>query len=220
MRGGLAPRTSDLVLSIALHALVIGLVVLRTSPGPTPQLPRVYRVDLVRPERIPPAPAPRQRPKEAIQPPKETQARPRHRPEARPLPRQDEPKREERVEEKREVQTVEPVPRNTSTAAQVAGPVRLEGDMRVADPYLQQIVARINRGWQTTRGSGQARCVIYFRIVRSGKVEGVRIEKASGSVVFDRAALSAVKRVGRFLPLPPSVRDRYLGVHFEFVREG
>ncbi len=218
MRGGPAPRISDLALSVALHALVIGLVALRVSPRPAPPMPAVYRVDLVRPERIQPAPAPPQRPKKEIRPPKRTQARPRHQPEAHPLPRQDEPKQEPQVEERSEPKSVEPAPRNA--AAPVTGPVRLDGDVRIADPYLQQIVARVNRVWRSTRGSGEARCVVYFRIVRNGRVEGARIEKASGSVTFDRAALSAVKRVGRFLPLPPSIRDRYLGVHFEFVREG
>jgi len=205
---------ADLGLSLALHAVVLGLVALSLPGESASRVPLVYRVDLVpAPRPAPPRPVPQ--PERPAEPPKETQARPRMREQARPLPRADQPTPQARREP-----AIEPRPADPAPAAPALGPVQLEGEVRVADPYLRQIVTRIHRGWRNARSAGAARCVVYFRIVADGRVEGIRIESGSGSAAFDRAALGAVKRVGRFQPLPPTVRDRALGVHFEFRQEG
>ncbi len=187
------------------------------------------RERVVKPRPVTP-PQPKPRPK-----PKETQAPPRHRPQAKPLPRSEPepaveppkptPKPPEEPVEKRPEPTPAPAvastpevqaPAAATAKSAAATPVRIEGDVRISDAYLQQIVARINRQWETVPRAGKQRAVVYFTILRNGSVSGLKLEQPAASRAFNRAAQNAVRRVGRFQPLPPSVRDPWLGVHFEF----
>lgn len=219
---GVLPR--DVAFSFALHGAVIGAALLALPQQPNLLMPLIYRVDLVQPaekaQPRPPAPPPPQRRPAA---PEKTQAPPRHKPEAKPLPRAEPEKKPEARSQTQPNEQVRTPPQKVQEASPpqtaATGPVRLEGDVRISDPYLQQIVTRIHRQWRDIGGSGARRCVVYFSILRSGQIESPRLETPSGSPAFDRAALSAVRRVGRFQPLPPSVRDRQLGVHFEFAQE-
>ncbi|MBI5444335.1 MAG: energy transducer TonB [Deltaproteobacteria bacterium] len=48
----------------------------------------------------------------------------------------------------------------------------------------------------------QGVCLIRFVLTRSGTLESVTVAKSSGRTTLDEAACSAVRRVGRFPPVP------------------
>ncbi len=63
---------------------------------------------------------------------------------------------------------------------------------------------------------GQIICLIYFKVIRSGKVIDARIEESSGFQSFDEACLAAVERSRPFPPLPPEFRDEIIGITVPF----
>gem|GEM_PF-278584 len=80
--------------------------------------------------------------------------------------------------------------------------------------YAQQIQDNVTRNWIQLRGS-EGRVQIYFRIIRTGKVEAVRVEISSGKADLDDLALQAVRRAT--LPrLPDEFEGDSLGVRFWF----
>jgi TonB family protein len=85
--------------------------------------------------------------------------------------------------------------------------------------YLQQIQFRITDNWGRV-GLVQGRVQVYFRIMRSGVVDGVRIESPSSSASFDRAAFLAVLRSSPLPKLPDGFDGDSLGVKFWFTYLG
>jgi TonB family protein len=80
--------------------------------------------------------------------------------------------------------------------------------------YAQQVQDSVTRNWIQLRG-GEGRVQIYFRILRTGKIEAARIEISSGKGDLDDLALQAVKRTT--LPrLPEELEGDSLGVRFWF----
>ncbi|MCL1907845.1 MAG: TonB C-terminal domain-containing protein [Holophagaceae bacterium] len=80
--------------------------------------------------------------------------------------------------------------------------------------YAQQIQDNVTRKWIQLRGS-EGRVQIYFRIVRTGKIEAPRVEISSGKANLDDLALQAVKSAT--LPkLPEEFEGDSLGVRFWF----
>ncbi len=55
-------------------------------------------------------------------------------------------------------------------------------------------------------------CVIYFQVIRSGRVIELRVEQSSGVPEFDAACLAAVERSAPFPPLPREFRDEIIGI--------
>ena len=84
--------------------------------------------------------------------------------------------------------------------------------------YLQQVQTRIVGNWQ--RLGGQGRVQIYFRISKSGDIDGARIEVGSGNGAMDDSALMAVRRSAPLPPLPVTYGSDYLGVRFWFSYVG
>jgi TonB family protein len=85
--------------------------------------------------------------------------------------------------------------------------------------YLQLVRDRIATNWSPPSGmvsGGTVRTVVYFRIGRGGDVSSVRLESASGSEFFDRAAVRAVMVSDPMPPLPLGFGGGELGVHFGF----
>ena len=80
--------------------------------------------------------------------------------------------------------------------------------------YAQQIQDGVTRNWIQMRG-GAGRVQIYFRILRTGKIEAARVEISSGKTDLDDLALQAVRRTT--LPrLPEEFDGDSLGVRFWF----
>jgi TonB family C-terminal domain len=82
--------------------------------------------------------------------------------------------------------------------------------------YTNQVVKKIGRNWQWSTEFGDLKTVVRFRILRSGEVSAVDIDKSSGDRVFDEQAVRAVKLASPFPPLPDGYEGDDLGVYFEF----
>jgi len=86
--------------------------------------------------------------------------------------------------------------------------------------YLVAVRNKVSSNWSPPAGLGtqttRARTVVYFRILRNGKVGDIRTETQSGIVLFDQSALRAVLRSEPFPPLPGGFPAGSLGVHFGF----
>ena len=80
--------------------------------------------------------------------------------------------------------------------------------------YAQQVQDGVTRNWIQLRG-GEGRVQIYFRILRTGKIEAARIEISSGRADLDDLALQAVRRTN-LSRLPEEFEGESLGVRFWF----
>ncbi len=88
--------------------------------------------------------------------------------------------------------------------------------------YLEAVEGKVSRNWFGTAVSGAEglKCVVYFRLLRDGSIDDVRVEKSSGNRYFDESAVRAVRSAAPFAPLPRAFSGMYLGIHFVFVQKG
>lgn len=89
--------------------------------------------------------------------------------------------------------------------------------------YLGRIRDLIATRWSPPpRGqfAPQRRAEVFFRIGRNGQlVVQPRMNSASGSTLFDRAAMQAIAQASPFPPLPREYQGQSLGVGLAFVQE-
>ena len=83
--------------------------------------------------------------------------------------------------------------------------------------YSDAIQNRIESNWQAPEGPEPLIAVVYFKIARNGEIKAIKLEKASGSFEFDRAAISAVTYASPLPPLPVDYRETMLVIRYEFV---
>ncbi len=85
-------------------------------------------------------------------------------------------------------------------------------------PYwFVQAFSKIERYWSNPVYSNEPlSCIIYFQVIRSGKIIDVKIEKSSGFDAFDRACETAVRLSEPLPPLPDDFTDEIIGIHLEF----
>jgi len=107
-----------------------------------------------------------------------------------------------------------------STDASPAGTASLSLD--VSDfpftYYLQTIVRKVSEKWvppSQVAEPGQ-RTLVLFEIGRDGKIGNPKIERSSGNVLYDQAALRAVMEASPFPELPKEFTARILRVHLGF----
>jgi periplasmic protein TonB len=83
--------------------------------------------------------------------------------------------------------------------------------------YIGAMQRKIGPNWfrPPSAATGTA-VVVYFRILRDGRVTDARIETSSGNPTFDRLALSAVQSSNPFNPLPYGYEGTYLGIRLTF----
>lgn len=60
-------------------------------------------------------------------------------------------------------------------------------------------------------------CVVYFQVIRSGRVLDVKVLTPSGIPAFDDACLAAIERSKPFNPLPREFRDEIIGITVPFT---
>ena len=87
--------------------------------------------------------------------------------------------------------------------------------------FLSALERKVSDNWYSAvseSGAGLT-CIVYFRLLRDGSVQDVRIETGSGNSYFDRAAMRAVKSAVPFPPLPRGFQEDFLGIHFTFVQK-
>jgi len=75
---------------------------------------------------------------------------------------------------------------------------------------------KIAANWSPGFVSGEATCIVYFRIIRSGLVVGARVEQSSGIPFYDQTAIRAVLESSPLPPLPAQLPEDAVGVHFRF----
>ncbi len=59
-------------------------------------------------------------------------------------------------------------------------------------------------------------CVVYFQVIKSGRIIEMRIEKSSGFPEFDDMCLRAIESSKPFPPLPNDFRDEIIGITLPF----
>ena len=84
--------------------------------------------------------------------------------------------------------------------------------------YLGMMQRKIRQHFTVPRmlGVTHLETVIYFRVVRSGRITGAVVTHSSSNPVFDLAAQRALNAADPLPPLPEGYRKSYLGVHFAF----
>lgn len=97
-----------------------------------------------------------------------------------------------------------------------AGVTQLEGGDFPYTIYIDRMLTLIGQRWFRPHTSTDSMTTIYFVIRRDGQVTDQKIEKSSGSNVFDRAALRAVIESSPLPPLPFGYQGTDLGVHLTF----
>jgi TonB family protein len=86
--------------------------------------------------------------------------------------------------------------------------------------YLQIIIDRVSSNWFTSlvdpglKGSFQT--TVFFKILRTGRISGLKIEVSSGVRSLDLSALRAIQTAEPFPILPREYEGDYLGIHLIF----
>ena len=193
------------VLTLALHGGVVLMLVVRwtgsseviaAAPSIQPIQASLVQAEALRPKPKP-KPAPKPKPK------------PKPKPEAKPAP---EPTPEPPAEPKpTEIKQPEPAP--ALDAEQLAALTRDELDSLVdadiaasgaGEPSLRDVVAATIRASVITRWTRPPSArngmvsVLSIQLVPTGEVVGVSVLQSSGNTAFDRSAMTAVERTGRF----------------------
>ncbi len=85
-------------------------------------------------------------------------------------------------------------------------------------PYwFVQAFGKIERNWRNPVFSNQPlSCIIYFQVIRSGRIIKTEIEKSSGVDAFDGGCERAVNISQPLPPLPDQFADEIIGIHLEF----
>lgn len=82
-------------------------------------------------------------------------------------------------------------------------------------PYMQNLESKIKENWMPPKGEESRKVQVYFKILRNGQIENVRIGKNSGMELADQAGLRAVKAAAPFQSLPVGA-PRSVDIQFSF----
>jgi TonB family protein len=80
--------------------------------------------------------------------------------------------------------------------------------------YLDQMVIAIRRNWDQNQGLVGSTTMM-FTILRNGTIQSPQVEKSSGFVALDSAAMRALQ-LSRLPPLPAAFENQTLTVHLRF----
>jgi colicin import membrane protein len=204
------------ILTLALHGgLVLMLVVRWTGPSEViaaaPSIQPI-QASLIQAETLKPKPKPKPRPRPKPMPKPEPQPAPEPAPEPAPKPKP------------AEVEKPEPA----LDAEQLAALTRTELDSLVdaeiaasgaGEPSLRDLVAAtiqasvINRWTRPPSARNGMVSILSIQLVPTGEVVGVSVLQSSGNTAFDRSAMTAVERTGRF-PEVAKLDDRTFEANF------
>jgi len=208
------------VLTLALHGgLVLMLVVRWTGPSEViaaaPSIQPI-QASLIQAETVKPKPKPKPKPEPKPKPKPEPKPEPQPAPEPAPEPA---PK-----PKPAEVEQPEPA----LDAEQLAALTRTELDSLVdaeiaasgaGEPSLRDVVAAtiqasvINRWTRPPSARNGMVSILSIQLVPTGEVVGVSVLQSSGNTAFDRSAMTAVERTGRF-PEVAKLDDRTFEANF------
>lgn len=106
----------------------------------------------------------------------------------------------------------------TSGVGGGSGQIGVEGDFPFAY-WPRAVQERVTYNWNRI-SAAQGRVQIYFRVLRDGRIEGIRVEVPSNNRALDESALLAVKRSDPVLRLPDGFEGDSIGVRFWFTYLG
>jgi TonB family protein len=229
----------DIIISVFLHSLIIASVLMATPFGDGDKInPKdIIMVDLVFGQD--PFPEEASAPPEIIEtdpPPSRTM----------PQPAEDEPieipisdpttSDEITIDDEPEIVKPDPEPERTAPSGQtveeeqtseIHSPVtagaspfagaRVDNASFQYPYWFTQAFNKILRQWRNPVASNASLvCVIYFQVIKSGRIIESRIETSSGIDQFDEACLRAVTSSAPFPPLPRQFADEIIGLSLPF----
>jgi TonB family protein len=105
------------------------------------------------------------------------------------------------------------------------GPIEIVSDTLGVNfgPYLQDVLKSVKQNWynlipESARGplKKKGKVLIEFKILKDGKVAGMKLVESTGDMPLDRAAWGGITTSGPFPPLPSEFSGQYLGLRFSF----
>lgn len=199
-------RTPELLLSVAGHAIIIGIATVLSIGHVVKDTrrPIVFNVSVVSPA----TPLP-----EATEPKGATvlEAKPKAQPKAKAKPKA-----------KTEAKPKSAPKRGAGTVKRQGLGARVEGAEALGySYYLNVILTRINDNWINPYvGSGRTfNATVVFVIERDGTVRDVKLEKKSGDGAYDASCERALLVLDRLPPLPPEFTGPRLKLHLEFEQK-
>jgi len=105
------------------------------------------------------------------------------------------------------------------------GPIEIVSDTLGVNfgPYLQDVLKSVKQNWynlipESARGpqKNKGKVLIEFKILKDGKVAGMKLVESTGDMPLDHAAWSGITTSGPFPPLPAEFSGQYLGLRFSF----
>ncbi|UCF05698.1 MAG: TonB family protein [bacterium] len=205
----------SLLISLLLHVVLFTALLYLFQIVPEMRLPRkIYSVKILRPI----VGAPKTEPEKKVDTPVEKKEVEKPVP---AKPKKEKKKKVEKPETKQPPKEEEkPLDVSMEQGVQEQTVVAVDAPRFPFSYYLQAIERKVSQNWfSAASGQGEGlSCIVYFRLRRNGGVADIQIEKSSGNVYYDRAALRAVRSSSPFPPLPRAFTESYLGIHFTFVQ--
>ncbi len=201
-----------MLVSVAIHALVIAMLVTHWEPEKSARKiapPKYIQAKLIKiEEKAKPKPKPKAKPK----------PKPKAKPKPKPKPK---PKAKPKVQPKSKPKPkakVEPTPKPddrqleqdlASALAEEEEFLVAENDAQLVSSYSAYIFDRVAGNWNRPPSARRGMEVeLLIQLVPTGQVVSVMVVQSSGNAAFDRSAEQAVHKVGRFeklKELPPRV---------------
>ncbi|MBI5573638.1 MAG: TonB family protein [Elusimicrobia bacterium] len=88
--------------------------------------------------------------------------------------------------------------------------------------YVNILRNKVAQNWnpEPYPSSSPKKVLVYFKILKDGKVDNLTVKESAGVSFIDRAAIRAITNSAPFPPLPAGYSDDYLGVYFMFELSG
>lgn len=88
--------------------------------------------------------------------------------------------------------------------------------------YVNILRNKVAQNWNPApySSSSPKKVLVYFRILKDGRVDNLTIKESASVSFIDRAAIRAIMNSAPFPPLPSGYTDAYLGVYFMFELAG
>ncbi|MFA5778597.1 MAG: energy transducer TonB [Elusimicrobiota bacterium] len=88
--------------------------------------------------------------------------------------------------------------------------------------YVNILRNKVAQNWnpEPYPSSIPKKVLVYFKILKDGKVENLTVKESAGVSFIDRSAIRAITNSAPFPPLPAGYADDYLGVYFMFELSG
>ena len=118
------------------------------------------------------------------------------------------------------LQLQEVKPGDSESASSSSSPSSSSKNSKGQNRYLGLIQAKIDQQWvapPVAANEDNLQVVLKFRILRSGTVTNLDIDRGSGNPYYDSAAKRAVQAAVPLPPFPPEISESYLDVRYNFI---